>query len=693
MRKIFTLFAAMLVALTVSAAVKPVSPGQGNFGTALSGANDGDTLLLAAGTYVDIPDAGYLFFDNKSVIVKAAAGAEVILQPKVQVRLKGAARAEFLGVKIDCSHVNDINSYSCLFYQNDNTDGKCLVFNDCEIYGWNVYSALIYAPSDRKMDSIKINNCYIHDCYKSIIYYMNANLIGIEITNSTIANITKGSAYWSAPIHIEATNGKVLIDHCTFYNAQSISLSYGTIYVKTITDPVLSNSIMVLSATEDMCATNFAAGGSVKNTLTYYYDNWQPYGHYESATVTDCLEADPLFQDAENGDYTLSYGSPALTAGTDGKAIGDPRWVPNFYLTGTAAGATDAWTGHEIACAGTSYTIKNLAAGSYQLKLTRNGTWTGDNNVYGYDALSAKIGGLYKGTDDAYDNICFTLADAGDVKVTFIYDEPLVFKVEGDFVMQNIQLGGSWASSGVWGDDLRTFVPSEDKLTATLTMNFTKNYYEFKVVENGTWNGKWAGADDKHYYYTRTVTSADNFEENKQSLVITPDVAGDYVFTWTYATRVLEVAFPAAPDTTYYIAGSFTDWGDNKVEMDESAGTYSKTININTTANLEYKVVRVAGFSEVWYGLANASSMTKDDCTDWVIGGGEAAIGITTDETGDYAFIFNPAETKVSLVYPSSTVAIDNTVVGEKAVKVLRNGQLFIEKDGKTYNVLGTVVK
>ena len=102
MKKLFFFIAALCVSIAVNAgSSKQVSPGQGNFGTALSGAKDGDTLLLAAGTYVDIPDAGYLIFDNKSVIVKAAEDAEVILQPKVQVRLKGAARAEFLGVKID----------------------------------------------------------------------------------------------------------------------------------------------------------------------------------------------------------------------------------------------------------------------------------------------------------------------------------------------------------------------------------------------------------------------------------------------------------------------------------------------------------------------------------------------------------------------------------------------------------------
>ncbi len=693
MRKIFTLFAAMLVAAAVNAAIEP---GTNALSGAISAADPGATIELSAGTFTESSS----FTITKSITIKAAdMGKKPILQAGGSIYVSSGADVKFVGINIKADGSHDVFDIS---------SGGVFELDSCEIYNMAT-RRVIKVGNSAHTDAIKIYSCYMYGgtSYPAIEVESNSTQNGcdlIEIKNSTFANFTIGNkavialnSKGSVKASSASDDVDLIVDRCTFYNCTKTSpessSTYGCIDLRKSSKATISNCIFANPASipEGHYASRATQlyGGTVSNCLV---DAYTPNHRSDDITINNPLkDVDPLFQDAENGDYTLSYGSPALTAGTDGKAIGDPRWVPNFYLTGTAAGATGAWNGHEIACAGTSYTIKNLAAGSYQLKLTRNGTWEGVNNVYGYDALSAKIGGLYRGTGDANDNICFTLADAGDVKVTFIYDEPLVFKVEGDFVMQNIQLGGSWAS-GEWGDDLRTFEPSEDKLTATLTMNFTANYYEFKVVENGTWNGKWAGADDKHYYYTRTVTSADNFEENKQTLVITPDVAGDYVFTWTYATRVLEVAFPAAPDTTYYIAGSFTDWGNNKVEMNESAGTWSKTININTTENLEYKVVRVAGFSEVWYGLASSSSMTKDKCTDWVIGGGEKPVGITTDETGDYTFIFNPAETKVSLVYPSAT-AVDNTVAGEKAVKVLRNGQLFIEKNGKTYNVLGTIVK
>jgi len=40
----------------------------------------------------------------------------------------------------------------------------------------------------------------------------------------------------------------------------------------------------------------------------------------------DTLTHDPEYLYAYNNDFTLPWGSPLLTFGTDGKAIGDPRW-------------------------------------------------------------------------------------------------------------------------------------------------------------------------------------------------------------------------------------------------------------------------------------------------------------------------------------------------------------------------------
>ena len=64
-------------------------------------------------------------------------------------------------------------------------------------------------------------------------------------------------------------------------------------------------------------------------------------------------------------------------------------------------------------------------------------------------------------------------------------------------------------------------------------------------------------------------------------------------------------------------------------------------------------------------------------------------------------FIANPASDKagtfyirnVKLTVPDDATAINNIAVQGKATKVVRNGQIFIVRDGKTYNALGAEVK
>lgn len=327
MKKLFLLIPVLVFSLLANATViniTPTSPkSSDNLRRALASAADGDIIEMAAGTYEE-SNSDYIAFTGKNVTVRAAEGAEVILVPKVQIRLKEGSRAEFIGIKFDCGHLSDISSYSNLIATNDNTDGKKLILTDCEFYGWAQNNAILRTPSGSKIDSIVINNCYFHNCYKSVLYCEDTNLIGVEINNSTFANIS--GTYWAAPIYIPATSGKLVVDHCTFYNVEQADAGSGVV-TTTLADATVSNCIFMFPTSGNICATKLPAGGQVKNTLTYNYDNWQPYGHYNTATVTDCVKANPLFMDAANNDFTLRMGSPARGAATDASAIGDSRWT------------------------------------------------------------------------------------------------------------------------------------------------------------------------------------------------------------------------------------------------------------------------------------------------------------------------------------------------------------------------------
>ena len=332
MKKLFLLIPALVLSLALSAEViniTPTSPhSSNNLRQALAAAATGDIIEMSAGTYVETGD--WLAVDDKDVTVRAAAGAEVIIKPQFSVRIKAGTtnlvgKAEFIGVKFDCSALES----SELVVPSANNANQSIYLNNCELYDWSANKALIHSTSSRKLDVISINNCYFHGFEKSIVFVENASLVSLSIINSTFENVTASinNDYYAAPIYVKATTGSVLVDHCTFYDVNSMSLSYGTVTVDNIVNPVVSNCIFMLTASADMCATNLKAGGDVKNCLTFNYDNWQPYGHYNTATVTDCVKADPLFKDAANSDFSLYASSPARGVGLEGSNLGNPCWA------------------------------------------------------------------------------------------------------------------------------------------------------------------------------------------------------------------------------------------------------------------------------------------------------------------------------------------------------------------------------
>jgi len=330
MKKFFLLIPALVLSIAINANViniTPTSPhSSNNLRQAIAAASSGDIVEMAAGTYVET--GNWIAFDDKEVIVRAAEGAEVIIKPQFSVRVKAGTtnhvgKAEFIGVKFDCSALES----SELFVPSDNNANQSVVLKNCELYDWSLNKALIHSTSSRKLDVIDIDNCYFHGFEKSIVFVENASLVSLSITNSTFANVSGNTTeYYAAPIYVKATTGSVLVDHCTFYDVMPMSLSYGVVTVDVISDVLVSNCIFARSTSADMCTSNLPTGSNVKNCLTFNYNNWQAYGHYNTATVTDCVKANPLFKDAANGEFSLYASSPARGAGLAGSDLGDPRW-------------------------------------------------------------------------------------------------------------------------------------------------------------------------------------------------------------------------------------------------------------------------------------------------------------------------------------------------------------------------------
>ena len=347
MKKIFLLIPALVLALVTNAAnvisITPTSPEPAdNLRLALNNANDGDEIVMAAGTYVESPE-NYIAFISKNVIVRAAEGAEVVLVPQVPITISGGSVAEFRNIQIDASELCSVNSYSHLIYPTDAVGGNSLILDGCEIYGYEAGKAVIAARSTNVLESVIINNCkFYNHTTRSCVFLENTDNQELRVTNSTFYNIVTGTADFSAGvIDNRSTTAEVRVDHCTFYNVEVKGTGYAAIGQIKTSDAIVSNCIFAMPTSVDgVRAIRDVAQANNCLTFNYLYDSGR--GIHGDVVRNNCIFADPLFDDLANdnytfkGDWTTMEISPARGAATDGTDLGDPRWYSDEVLPSTS---------------------------------------------------------------------------------------------------------------------------------------------------------------------------------------------------------------------------------------------------------------------------------------------------------------------------------------------------------------------
>ena len=331
MKKFFLFLAAVALAMTANAKVTTISPDAENdaLRLAVHYAEDGDIIEMTEGTYVQCNN-GYVAFDGKSVTVKAAEGANVVLQLQVPITITNGGKANLQGIKIDASRLNDLADwYEHVIYATDATEGKELVMQGCELYGFGINKSAIYSSSSNTLALCDVKDCYFHDNMKSCFFFEGSSIAELSVVNSTFANIaTDATGYYAGIVDVRNADAKVTIDHCTFYNCLIMSTDYAAVTMKgpQAANVVIANNIFMLpEATDKQRAVRNDV--EIKNCLTFNYSYDSGTGVHSSCTKTDCqLGVDPKFVDAANGNFALAEGSPALAAATDGSNLGDPRW-------------------------------------------------------------------------------------------------------------------------------------------------------------------------------------------------------------------------------------------------------------------------------------------------------------------------------------------------------------------------------
>ncbi len=339
MKKLFLLIPALILAMTA----KAIAPGTKALYNAYNAAEAGATIVLEAGTY---DETERLVF-TKDITIMAAEGAEVIVKPHKDNQIKEGAKVKFIGIKFDGS---EMGTYEYFIRSYDATAGKELRFEKCEMTGFAAQYLINAASAERTLDSVIINDCKCINNGKDAIYIAAGSdtqetAKGVIVKNSTFANF---AALAHSVIEVDnygstkTPNIEVTVDHCTFYNNPTLASGYADVRVYKSTKVAISNCIFAHPEAYARCGT-YCYGGTINNCLSYNLTSGTKGHRADDIDLSTCLpNADPLFTDAANGDYSFAGNwvtmefSPARGAATDGTDLGDPCWYSAETLPSTS---------------------------------------------------------------------------------------------------------------------------------------------------------------------------------------------------------------------------------------------------------------------------------------------------------------------------------------------------------------------
>ena len=317
MKRLFS-FAALLCAATIHAATINVSPGSGTLKSAVNAATTGDILVLTDGTYTESSVK-----PTVSLTIKAAEGTHPIVSLSSRFEIK----ADFTMEGIDLQSTGE----AVRMYTSDQPYNVSI--RNCSLSGCPSYFIRAYdAPETPYIHTLSVEDCIFriggaaaNTCRAVTANKTPQQLQNLLIRNCTFDGGTKGTGrmiylHSSDENKIIPLQGTCEVDHCTFYNTTDTR----GVYLANIGGGHVTNCIF-MNPKEVSGGVSFALYGAeshIENCLSWY----APIKLSTGATQSHCINRNPYFVDAANGNFQLCANSSAVGMGTDGSTIGDPRW-------------------------------------------------------------------------------------------------------------------------------------------------------------------------------------------------------------------------------------------------------------------------------------------------------------------------------------------------------------------------------
>lgn len=313
-----------------------------------------------------------------------------------------------------------------------------------------------------------------------------------------------------------------------------------------------------------------------------------------------------------------------------------------------------------------------LNAGNYNYKVVVNHSW--DPALMGDQTLTVEKAG--------YHTLTFTYnASTNEVGAT----ATLTQEEEVDPV---IQLKGEFDNNNVDEWVVKDLALAADKKTASTTLILTARTIEMGILLDGNWNSN--GKEIKPSSNTITLT-----EPGEGNIKLYAPEEGEYTFTYTLESKTLVVTFPEGATDPLPVLNLFGSWDEWKAGtlFTPAANKLTATATLTLDAgDYTFKVTKDAA----WMTNDNSGTMTRVNSKDWpfVEGAKKEATGLKADVKGDYTFTWTYETNALSVTFPAATATdLIGADSDSKAVKIVRDGQLLIVRDGVTYNMMGSVVK